>query len=165
MRKIEELEAKMKEIQEELALIKAQKKEELEETKSMLPMEGAWCIGADWSDILKMDMVGVAAMDQNVFSTEESAEAYRDAFSVMLELRRQSGSGAQRVGFVINDAGCTQHVVTNMCFALCPPFPTEELAEAARDAVGRDRIIAAYKTLTGDFSKESPITNAQGVVR
>lgn len=93
--------------------------------------------------------------DQNIFPDEATAQGYADAFKVMLELRRCEGAG-----HYYDDCGEFRGVsfdseagVSNFSqeysemFAFFPPFPTEELAQAALLKVGKDRIIAAARFL------------------
>lgn len=99
-------------------------------------------------------MSAIENADQNIFPSREIAEAYADAFRVMLELRRCEGAGHYYVeygeehGWYIREDGadyaCKEY---NHVFAFCPPFPTEDLAQAAIDKVGGERILTAYKFL------------------
>lgn len=84
------------------------------------------------------------------------SKAYEEAINTLLDLRRQPGSEAPIDGkrqWFINGAG---HAVSRfgneykICM-VCPPFGTQESAEAARDVVGLDRVLRMYNTLHGRY--------------
>ena len=155
MTRIEELESKIAACQTELEQLKKKKEKH---TKSMLPVNGNCFIAAEW-DVQCYDGIGECSLvasktDQNVFPTEEVAEAYKEAFSVMLELRRQPGSGVfsgqdPYEGWVVLRNGRISQAIGSVNFVLCPPFPTRELVEQAAKVVGYTRIAKVYETLIG----------------
>ena len=92
--------------------------------------------------------------DLNVFKNESTAKGFANAFHVMIALRQCEGAGQYDYnggGFMINNNGYLEHYYGGSYFSLFPPFQTIELANAAADKVGRDKIVAAYKFLaTGE---------------
>ena len=97
-----------------------------------------------------------AEVDCNAFPDYDTAEKYAEAFKVMLELRRCEGAGhysdGEGWGFSCDECdpegGITYYSKgDHNLFSFFPPFPTEELAEAAMKKVGKDRIIASIKFL------------------
>lgn len=153
---IEAMERKLQEMQEQL---KAMKEECASGTfPAMLPDEGEYFLSQEKFVVEHLSWSGGMSAkqdrDQNVFPSQEIAEAYGDAFRVMLELRRCEGAGHYSE---YNDEGygyacCIDSVVayTPECyeaFSIVPPFPTEELAQAAIDSVGKERIVAAMQLL------------------
>lgn len=140
------------EVQAEIARLQAELDAIDKLPPAMLPVEGEWYLDSRFHAEPDVIVFAATTPNQNIFPTEEIAQAYGNAFSVMLELRRQPGSGVRKadgVGYVPNEHGSIDWYGSSECFVLCPPFPSGELAEAARGAVGRERIVAAYKTLTG----------------
>lgn len=94
--------------------------------------------------------------DQNIFPDEDTAQGYAEAFKVMLELRRceRAGYYSDEDGWGFNCdewnpmGGITYYSRRDHdLFSFFPPFPTEELAEAAMKKVGKDRIVASLKFL------------------
>lgn len=157
--RIEAIECKLQERQEQLKAMK-----EARSTGSfpaMLPDRGDWFLSQEQFNAENMSwndgMSAKDSKDQNVFPSQEVAEAYGDAFRVMLELRRCEGAGhyyeeyGEDYGWSINCINwgrpdCYSKDFPEM-FSLFPPFPTEALAQAAIDNVGKERIIAAMKLL------------------
>lgn len=91
---IEAMERKLQEMQEQL---KAMKEERAKDTfLPMLPDVGQYFLGADMFAVIETDRCTLSAKrdnDQNIFHSKDIAEAYGDAFRVMLELRRCEGAG------------------------------------------------------------------------
>lgn len=92
------------------------------------------------------------AEGNNFFPDQVTAQAYADAFDVAISLRRQPGCDATPFGpgFIIrvNRVGALaiahyQHLEANP--RITPLFRTSELVEAAVEAVGKDRVVAAIK--------------------
>lgn len=79
-------------------------------------------------------------------------KACADAFRVMLELRRCSGSGQldeDDHGWIIDPTGDWDIANGDYpCFVACPPFPSSFYARQAGEAVGIERIMKAYATLS-----------------
>ena len=96
-----------------------------------------------------------------VFRTKEAAEAFAEAFRVMLELRAQPGvvkwcgSGQRRHTLMVGRGeqvvpylGCDNGTACDADRGLFAPwYATKADAEAAIKAVGEERIIKAIKTL------------------
>ena len=83
---------------------------------------------------------------------KSTTEAIFDAFTVIFELRQQPGSGqmcASGFGFFVSSSGQIGYTDLSDQFALSPPFPEQSLAIKARDHVGTERVIKAYRTLSG----------------
>ena len=138
MSKVEELQQILNELQAKLGALKEEEKKE--PLKAMLPAPDHL---TEYRLSLTMD-----------FPDKETAEAYADAFCVMLELRRMPGSGLHmkddREAYVIVPKGAVAvRALYKEVFCLCPPFPSEELAQQAAEAVGIERIKKAYATLSG----------------
>lgn len=95
MNKIEQLEQQLLAMQAELEELKRTKLEASEEeaVKAMLPEQGSWCLDICNFGPSETDLLFATNGDQNTFPDKETAEAYADAFRVMLELRRQPRSG------------------------------------------------------------------------
>ena len=149
--KLEELHQRLLDIQAEIAELKS--KEE-EDSGSVLPPFGGWYIPEAWSQKYgEPEAIGwdvEVTDDQNIFPSEKSAEAYRDAFSVMLELRRQPGScpiDANKGEWYIDPDGDVMCDDARVAYILSPAFTSTEWAEKAIEVVGKDKIIAAYNTL------------------
>lgn len=159
---IEAMQEQINKMQEQLDEMKRTAKEEAKKQDvqypPMLPDEGEWFISQEKFIVVEIYWDGVQSAkesgDQNVFPSEDIANAYADAFCVMLELRRCEGAGHYGEdgyeSYTYDD--CSEDVCracndSLSCFTLVPPFPTEELAQAAIDKVGLERIIAAYKLL------------------
>ena len=156
MNKIEQLEQQFLDIQTELEELKKQQLPDVEEepVKAMLPRSGGWFLGEEHFDPEYLGFDIQIAADQNIFPDKETAEAYADAFRVMLELRRQAGSAtikdpSNEIAWIITRNGSAEeYYYTCDCFAMCPPFPSEDLARQAGEAVGIERIKRAYATLS-----------------
>ena len=94
--------------------------------------------------------------DYNTFASEDIAKGFANAFHVMIALRQCEGAGEvddTNYGCVIQSDGDTDYWTRQAYFgfSLFPPFPSGELARAAANKVGRDKIAAAYKFLaTGE---------------
>lgn len=107
MNKIEQMEAQLEQLKRELEEYKNGDQEVWVNTPkvpvppALLPVEGGYYI----NEILRSEPIGcttkVLPGDQNVFPDEETADAYGEAFSVMLELRRQPGSCAFDEGEIL----------------------------------------------------------------
>jgi hypothetical protein len=160
MNKLQQIEQKMKELQAELEeAIATMKKEEATTATlgSMLPaFEGGALRGYCLDGYNFEPISGSIAEedDQNIFPDKETAEGYADALRVMTELRRCEGSGIRDVngdgdGFMVGEDGFVDNCYSANYFALCPPFSTEELLQAAVEKVGMERISNAYKFLAG----------------
>ena len=145
---LEELEKQLKDIQ---AAIEEAKKREQE--GGILPMEGDFYLDYGFDVETAYNTCKANGRDQNVFPDEETANAYGEAFSVMLELRRQPGSVAYddySKQYYINCYGSVCQLQSYNKTGVCPAFSPIKAAENARRAVGEDRIVAAYRTLTGE---------------
>ena len=157
MNKLGQMERKLKELQQEIEALKKQGQEASSDLPAMLPPVGTAYDedGIDW--VVMADGYGNFS-EQNSFPDEATATAYEGAFSVMLELRRQPGSGmfeqkdvedpdAEIGCFYINQDGLVLWTYLEGAFELCPPFPSEALAQKAIEAVGRERIMKTYEVL------------------
>ena len=143
-------------MQEQLIALKKQNNVGEEKAPSMLPplVEGKAGYFIN-HDLCGDGIVYCDESDLNFFPTKELAEAYADAFKVVLELRRQPFSGevdGEGRGYIFCGNGFGYdwypYDTYNMeLFQLCPPFPSPEACEAAVEAVGRERIIKAYRLL------------------
>lgn len=97
---------------------------------------------------------GTSKSNRNAsFRTNEAAENYAEAFKVMLELRACEGAiphpGKDEFVWTLNVGLNSKHVYAsyqNGC-VFAGVFASERLADAAILKVGRDRILAARKTL------------------
>ena len=90
MSKAEELQQKLNELQAELDALKEEEKKE--PLKAMLPKEGYWWLNEIFA-AERTEYTRIVGKDQNILPDKETAEAYAEAFRVMLELRRMPGSG------------------------------------------------------------------------
>jgi len=144
---LKELEKQLEDIQ---AAIEEAKKREQE--GGILPVEGDFYLDARFEVETAGRTWRANRSDQNVFPDEETANAYGEAFRVMLELRRQPGSvvydeyGGQ---YFIGTNGMVKEITDIHSVTLCPPFSSEEQANKAACTVGRTRIASAYNTLRG----------------
>lgn len=155
MTELEQLKQSLAEMQERLTML--EKEEKKAGRKSMLPDGEPIGVGGHKTHIV-LHSYNYYSSDfpDDLFPDKETAEAYADAFRVMLELRRCEGSGeVDRTGdgwfYEIHHQSFdynTPHVAPEN-FSLCPPFPSEEACEAAINKVGKERVIAAYKLLAG----------------
>jgi hypothetical protein len=158
MNKIEQMEAQLEQLKRELEEYKKGAQEvcvrpQISVPPALLPVEGKYYI----SEVFSSEPIGCTTKaskeDQNVFPDEETADAYGEAFSVMLELRRQPGSCAFDGGetmYAIDADGDASAREWRGSYTVSPPFSSEEWAEKAIDAVGKERIVQAYKTLRGN---------------
>lgn len=157
---IQAMERKLQEMQEQLKAMREEKEKKDTGFPAMLPDEGKYFLSNDRFTPEHMDWTTLSAKeddDQNVFPSQQIAEAYADAFRVMLELRRCEGAGhyyeeyGDFYGWSICQWGSNPldwyPKGCHEMFAFFPPFPTEELAQAAIDNVGKERIIAAMQLL------------------
>ena len=152
MNKIEMLEKQLAEMQKQLDEMKKQSAES-KELPSMLPPLEEGNVGYFIDHNFKVD--GITYCDESdidFFPTPELAEAYADAFKVIIELRRQPFSGDYNgmcdAYYIESDGVVSRSDCWNVaCFAICPPFPSYEACEAAVKAVGEGRILAAYRLL------------------
>lgn len=158
MNKIEQMEAQLEQLKRELEEYKngAQEvcvKPQVSAPPALLPVEGGYYIDA----FFNWDSTGCYSTaskgDQNVFPDEETAQAYGEAFSVMLELRRQPGSCAfddSKEQFVVDVDGDILQDDRIGNYTVSPPFTSMSWANKAIEAVGKERIVQAYKTLRGN---------------
>lgn len=156
MNKIEQLEQQLAAMQQELEDLKKAKGDD--RPKAMLPKEGQYRLvgGAFFVDAEEYQSIASHGIVQNVFPDKETAEAYADAFRVILELRRQPGSGQldeDGDGWAVNCYGERDYTDNATFFGVCPPFPCWMLARDAGEAVGIERIKKAYATLSGISSE------------
>ena len=158
MNKIEQMEAQLEQLKRELEEYKnvAQEgcvKPQISVPPALLPVEGKYYI----SEVFSSEPIGCTTKaskeDQNVFPDEETADAYGEAFSVMLELRRQPGSCAFDEGEILY-AVCADGEPAlrewRGSYTVSPPFSSAMWANKAIEAVGKERIVQAYKTLRGN---------------
>lgn len=153
------LQAQVAQIQQELDNEEAPA---VEKYPAMLSSEGIYFLGSDNYNVVHMIWLDEgdtlsAKDDINVFPDEATAQGYAEAFKVMLELRRCEGAGHFCDNVCLEDQGWPLDIynggVEQYCvdspemFTLFPPFPNKELAQAAMNKVGKDRIIAAAKFL------------------
>lgn len=157
MNKLEELEAQLKDIQQQI--------DEMKIVHTGMPYKnepcyfpmlagcGEWYFESCNFNIDRLNKPTTAESDQNIFPTEEIASAYGDAFRVMLELRRCVGAGhyyeeyGEKCGYTYDGVCIAHEWGGSQLFSLVPPFPTRELCQAAVDKIGCLRIQAAYKLL------------------
>ena len=158
MNKIEQMEAQLEQLKRELEEYKNVVQEvcvkpQVSAPPALLPSKGEYFLDAvfNWADT---DCCTTATKeDQNVFPDEETADAYGEAFSVMLELRRQPGSCAFDEGEILY-AVCADGEPAlrewRGSYTVSPPFSSAMWANKAAEAVGKERIVQAYKTLRGN---------------
>lgn len=100
--------------------------------------------------------VGFEQRNMQAFETVEQARAYAEAFNTLLDLRRQPGSEAaedEKRQWLIRGDGDVEWfaMLVAKIENTCPCFDSKESAEAARDAVGLDRVLKMYNTLHGRY--------------
>jgi len=151
---IESLQAQLNSIQQQIEALAKEK----EATKGETPWELAetYEVGYSFPAQLNGDIESTAreSFDElNSFKSRSVAEGFDNAFHVMIALRQCEGAGK------LDEACCGHWMDENeeffattsryfYCFGIFPPFPSEELAHAAANKVGKDKIIAAYKFLS-----------------
>ena len=93
------------------------------------------------------------AVPTPVFSTKQIADAYADMFNVMLELRACEGVTDTWTthSTIIGRCGSTLYASDGDTISISPKFERPYFAEDARNKVGKERIIKAYKTLQGKY--------------
>lgn len=152
--KIEQIEQQLADLQEQLAALKQEST--VKESKKT-----PWALGdvADDGYMVCSLFDGDALAgtrcnlsDINCFASEDVAKGFANAFHVMVALRQCEGAGefdADGRGNVVDeyDENACWPQNASPRLALFHPFPSEELAKAAADKVGRDKIAAAYKFL------------------
>ncbi len=126
---------------------------------SILPAEwngkGGWYLSSSFAEAIPM-CAGMEMIreDQNFFDTKEEAQAWADAISTLIELRRQPGSEAPKEGVaqwvIERDLGVESWAVYyNKIERISPAFSTEEQARAAIDKIGRELLMQMFNTLHG----------------
>lgn len=126
---------------------------------SLLPVEpGQFRVLGHFGQFYAVPVSSSGSLGQNHFPDLATAQAYADAFSTMLELRRQPGSEPVKEDSqwrIEVDTCCNELLVTysrSLNYKLSrisPCFATQEQAQAAVKAVGKGRILAMFKTLHG----------------
>ena len=116
-----------------------------------LPGENSWRLDGSNADFSPTPFNWVPD-GNNFYPDRATAQAYADAFDVALALRRQPGCDAKPFGpgliVRINKDGDLVILRYAHCEAIpriTPIFTTRPYAEAAIEAVGKDRVIAAIK--------------------
>lgn len=159
MNKIEQMESQLEQLKRELEEYKNGAKEVWVNTPkvsvppALLPVEGGYYIDVVFSSEPIGCTTKALQEDQNVFPDEETAQSYGEAFSVMLELRRQPGSCAfdyDEDWFVVDADGDILQDDRIGNYTVSPPFSSAMWANKAAEAVGKERIVQAYKTLRGN---------------
>lgn len=84
----------------------------------------------------------------------KDVQAYAEAFNTLLDLRRQPGSEAvednkKQWGIYYKGDVWSASFLSYKLSEVCPWFDSQEAAEAAIEAVGKDRIIRMMNTLHG----------------
>ena len=158
MNKIEQMEAQLEQLKRELEEYKnvAQEvcvKPQISVPPALLPLSGEYFLDAVFNWVGASCYTIASKEDQNVFPDEETTRAYGEAFSVMLELRRQPGSCAfdyDEDWFVVDADGDILQDDRIGNYTVSPPFTSMYWASKAIEAVGKERIVQAYKTLRGN---------------
>lgn len=157
--KIEQMEAQLEQLKRELEEYKnvAQEgcvKPQISVPPALLPLHGEYYLDAVFSWEGASCCTTATKEDQNIFPDKETAQAYGEAFSVMLELRRQPGSCAfddSKEQFVVDVDG---DVITDCwrgSFTVSPLFTSMYWANKAIETVGKERIVQAYNILKGEL--------------
>ena len=159
MNKIEQMEAQLEQLKRELEEYKNGDQEVWVNTPkvpvppALLPVEGGFFLNNRFGAEENFHDYKATLYDQNVFPDEETADDYGEAFSVMLELRRQPGSCAfddSKEQFVVDVDGDILQDDRIGNYTVSPPFTSMSWANKAIEAVGKERIVQAYKTLRGN---------------
>lgn len=140
-------------IEAEAAALRKEIEAESKKTVCFAPDEGEryWQLigGSDGKHLLgtSFDLLPPKA----AFRDQKTAEAYAEAFNVMLELRLYADGGGWFIGLDIRGAlGALWHPSEpDESDAFAGRYSSEAQAQKAIDAVGEDRIIQAIKTLRG----------------
>lgn len=159
MNKLEQMEAQLEQLKRELEEYKNGDQEVWVNTPkvpvppALLPVEGGFFLNNRFGAEENFHDYKATLYDQNVFPDEETADDYGEAFSVMLELRRQPGSCAFDEGEILY-AVCADGEPAlrewRGSYTVSPPFSSAMWANKAAEAVGKERIVQAYKTLRGN---------------
>lgn len=146
---IQSLEAQIAELQQKLE--EAKKAEEEKNPWKLAPVTAKGFFCDTVSNEIGKNCAPFNGEDLTTFATEKAAEGFLNVWNVMVLLRQQKGAGKRNedgYGWMFDmDTGECIRYSTVDCFALFPAFQTEALAQAAVEAIGKDRIIAAYNFL------------------
>lgn len=139
--RVAEIQSSMRELAEEVAALRRiiEAPEPVAKKPLVQPERGKTGIGLNWS---------------GRFWSLAQARAYGDAIDTLIDLRRQPGSeAAEDVKYQWNIAGRGEiqklRSLELKISEICPWFDSEESAEAAIAAVGKDRILRMMNTLHG----------------
>lgn len=115
------------------------------------PGEKSWRLDGSNGGFSPTNFTGLPC-GNNFYPDRATAQAYADAFDVALALRRQPGSDGKPFGpghiVRIDKDGDLVILRYSHCDAnsrITPVFTTRSFADAAIEAVGKDRVIAAIK--------------------
>ena len=150
MTKIEELEAQLVKVQEELEELKRQQPAKATPWQLTEDLEEGYMVSVELNGEVS-ESVRSYENDLNAFDSEEVAKGFANAFRVMILLRQCEGAGEldqDGDGWIFDSDGDTDRFGNSSCFTLCPPFPSEALACAAANSVGIENIKNAYKFLS-----------------